>query len=243
VADGFARVFAMGGDGTVNEVAQGLVHTSTAMGIIPKGSGNGLARHLQIPLTISGALRLLDQHQVIQMDTLLINGQLSVNVSGIGFDAHVASQFGLDGKRGLLNYMKLVVREFRRFKEFDARVTIAEETWTQKSFVIALANSSQFGNNVRVAPLASVRDGEMEVCFIRNAPLASAIGIIIKMFMGKIQHSRWVDVRKARQFKAECQEAIAFHIDGEACPPSKVFNVEIQPASLRMIVPAADLKF
>jgi diacylglycerol kinase (ATP) len=238
VANGFTRVFAMGGDGTVNEVAQGLIHTSTALGIIPKGSGNGLARHLQIPLSVPGALELLDQHQVIQMDTLLINRQLSVNVSGIGFDAHVASQFGLNGKRGLLNYIKLVAREFSQFREFDALVTLGKETWTQKSFIISLANSSQFGNNVRVAPLASVRDGEVEVCFIRKAPLGFAISIIIKMFIGKPQHSQWVDVRKARQFRAVCPEPVAFHIDGEAHPPAREFNVEIQPASLKMIVPA-----
>lgn len=242
-ADGYPRVFAMGGDGTVNEVAQGLIHTPIAMGIIPKGSGNGLARHLQIPLNLPGALTLLDQHRIVRMDTLLINRQLSVNVSGIGFDAHVASQFGLNGKRGLLNYVKLVAQEFRRFKEFDAQVTIGEETWKQKSFIIALANSSQFGNNVQVAPLASVLDGKMEVCFIRKAPLASAFAIVIKMFMGKVQHSHWVDVREAHQFKAVCQDPMPFHIDGEACPPSKIFDVEIQPASLRMIVPRADSKF
>jgi diacylglycerol kinase (ATP) len=242
VADGINRVFALGGDGTVNEVAQGLIHTDTALGIIPKGSGNGLARHLQIPLHVRGALELLDQHQVIQMDTLLINQQLSVNVSGIGFDAHVASQFGKNGKRGLLNYVRLVAREFSRYKEFEVQATIEEKTWTQKSFVIALANSSQFGNNARIAPLASVLDGEMEVCFVRKAPLAVAFGVVIKMFMGKTQHSHWVDVRKTKQFRVVCQSPLAFHIDGEAHPPAKEFNIEIQPASLKVIVPATAVK-
>ncbi len=243
VEDGFTRVFAMGGDGTVNEVAQGVLHTSTAMGIIPRGSGNGLARHLQIPLKVSDALLLLGQHQVIAMDTLLINSRLSVNVSGIGFDAHVAAQFGKDGKRGLLGYARLVLKEFMRFPEFEARVTIGNESWNQPSFIIAVANSSQFGNNAKVAPLASVQDGEMEVCFIRKAPLSDALDVTIKMFMGKIHRSKWVDIRKAKQFRAECREPVPFHVDGEACPPEKVFEVAMQPASLKMIVPMSASKF
>jgi diacylglycerol kinase (ATP) len=237
VDEGFTRVFAMGGDGTVNEVAKSLVHTQTALGILPKGSGNGLARHLHIPLGVKKAIRLLEHYQVIEMDTLLINQKLSVNVSGIGFDAHVASLFGENGKRGLFNYIRLVLREFSRFKEFEADVIINGKSTTQKSFVIALANSSQFGNNARVAPFASVCDGEMNVCFIRKAPLTKAAGLILKMYSGKIHESPYVDTGKTKAFTAECKLPVPFHIDGEAWPPTREFSVEIQPASLKMIVP------
>ncbi len=243
VSNGHKLVFAMGGDGTVNEVAQGLVHTTAALGIIPIGSGNGLARHLQVPLRTTQALGLLGKHQVIQMDTLLINNQLSVNVSGIGFDAHVANKFGKNSKRGLLGYIKLVMQEFKNFKEFEVRATIGQRSWMQKSFIIALANSSQFGNNVLVAPFASVCDGEMEICFIRKAPLIQAVNMTIKMFTGRIHRSSWVDIQKASQFLAECSQPIPFHIDGEACTPVNKFLVKIQPASLRMIVPAFGKKY
>ena len=121
VAQGFLRVFAMGGDGTVNEVACSLVNTSVSLGIIPSGSGNGLARHLRVPLVTQAALGQLTQYKTISMDTLRINGGLSVNVSGFGFDGHVASQFGKDGTRGLFGYAKLVLGEFLTYKEFDIR--------------------------------------------------------------------------------------------------------------------------
>ncbi|HRW97944.1 MAG TPA: acylglycerol kinase family protein, partial [Cyclobacteriaceae bacterium] len=120
VKKNYAAVFAVGGDGTVNEVAQGLLHSTVPLGIIPKGSGNGLARHLHIPLQIDKALHLLELKRVIPIDTFTINGRLSLNVSGIGFDGFVAGQFGKDGKRGLAGYGKLVVTHFKRFNEFSS---------------------------------------------------------------------------------------------------------------------------
>src|SRR5436190_15269537 len=149
VAQGFTRVFAIGGDGTVNEVAQGLVHTDTALGIIPKGSGNGLARHLHIPLKAHAALRLLDKYKILPIDTLRINDKLSINVSGIGFDAHVAGKFGKNGKRGLINYGKLVMQEFPGYKEFPLEIDVDDVKLRRKSFILAFANSSQFGNNAK----------------------------------------------------------------------------------------------
>lgn len=238
VQDGFTRIFAMGGDGTVNEVAQSLVHTHASLGIIPRGSGNGLARHLRIPLGIEKALQLLGAFQVIPMDTLMINQQLSVNVSGIGFDAHVASKFGKNGKRGLLNYIRLVLQEYKGYHEFEMEVTVEGKTWRQQTFIIALANSSQFGNNARVAPTASVVDGQLDVCIIRKPPLLSTVNLVSKLFTGRTNLSAWVNTIPASRFSATSEHPIPFHIDGEAHPPTREFQVEIQPASLKMIVPA-----
>ena len=156
VAKKVQRVFVAGGDGTVNEVAQALVHTSTALGILPCGSGNGLARHLKVPLITKDSLQLISSYDIIEMDTLRVNGLLSVNVAGIGFDAQVATRFGHDGKRGLTGYARLVLKEFQSFGEFEGTIKINGETRNVKSFIIALANSSQFGNNAKVAPHASV---------------------------------------------------------------------------------------
>jgi len=124
VAEKFDMVFAVGGDGTVNEVAQGLVGSNVSMGILPKGSGNGLARHLGVPMKFSDALKLMNSNQVINMDTMSINGKLSVNVSGIGFDGHVAGLFGKNGKRGLAGYTKLVLKEFMSYKELQDKVDV-----------------------------------------------------------------------------------------------------------------------
>jgi diacylglycerol kinase (ATP) len=238
VAEKFKIAFAMGGDGTMNEVAQGLVHTNTIMGILPKGSGNGLARHLKIPLPFKHALELLGNHQIITMDTFTVNNRLSVNVSGIGFDAHIAALFGKNGKRGLIGYTKLVMKEFISYKEFPVRVIIDEQPVDGSAFILAFANASQFGNNARVAPLASVRDQKIDICFVRKVPVSHAIGFAVKMFTGNVDKSAFVKMNTGRNMNIEFPFPMPYHIDGEPLPPVSSFHIAIQPSSLRMLVPA-----
>ena len=137
VSNKLKMVFAVGGDGTVNEVAQGLLNSSIPLGIIPKGSGNGLARHLQIPLKLNGALELLDMKNLVSIDTFTINERLSVNVSGLGFDGYIAGLFGHDGKRGLLNYGRLVVNHFTRFKPFECELLIDGKSTKHSPFILS----------------------------------------------------------------------------------------------------------
>ena len=233
----FAVVFAVGGDGTVNEVAQGLVHTQQAMGILPKGSGNGLARHLGIPMNFKKSLELIASSTTIPMDSFLINNKLSVNVSGIGFDGHVAGLFGKGGKRGLIGYTKLVLKEFFSFNEFATDVIIDHTTYKKNAFVLAFANSSQFGNNARVAPHASVCDGLLDICFIRKVPLTQATGFAQKMFTGQIEKSSFVDIVKGKQLTLSFNQAMPYHVDGEPMSPAQNFSIIIQPASIYMVVP------
>ena len=237
VREGFKLVFAMGGDGTVNEVARGLVHSDVTMGILPKGSGNGLARHLGIPLKFPSMLELLNSTRTIAMDTISINEHLSVNVSGIGFDGHIAGLFGRNGKRGLIGYGKLVVREFFRFKEFCTHLVVDDQLLTRDTFILALANSSQFGNNARVAPEASVCDNRIDVCFIRKVPLYQTLGFIRKMFDGTLHQSSFVEIVRAQKITIDFLEPMPFHIDGESMEPVKNFSIKIQPGSLKMLVP------
>lgn len=234
---GYTRIFAMGGDGTVNEAARALVNTSAALGIIPTGSGNGLARHLNIPLVPKLALDVLLTGNVSTVDTLRINGGLSVNVSGFGFDGHVASQFGKDGTRGLLGYAKLVLGDFLSYKEFDIRANVDGTISNHRAFMVSLANASQYGNNALVAPDASISDGVLDVCFIRRISITEAIPFMMKMFSGHIRKSRFVTIIKARHFHAELSTEQPIHLDGEPGEPSKVFDVKIQPGSLRVILP------
>jgi diacylglycerol kinase (ATP) len=237
VAEKFDMAFAVGGDGTVNEVAQGLIGSHVAMGILPKGSGNGLARHLGIPMKIASALSLLRSFDVINMDTMLINGKLSVNVSGIGFDGHVAGMFGKNGKRGLTGYTKLVLKEFISYKELEAKVVVDGTSHDTNSFIIALANSSQFGNNARVAPLASVCDELIDVCFIRKVPFSRVIGFAAKMFTGTLDQSSLVKMYKGKNISIRFPKAVAFHIDGEPQQPASSFDVHIDSGRLKMLVP------
>lgn len=238
VEQGFTKIFARGGDGTVNEVARALVHSPAALGILPAGSGNGLARHLRIPLVQHEALRQLTHYKTISMDTLRINGALSVNVSGFGFDAHVAHQFGKNGQRGFTGYAKLVLGEFMRYQEFDVQATIDGQSSTHRAFMVAIANASQFGHNALVAPDASVSDGVLDVCFIRRIPITEAVPFITKMFRGRIERSRFITLVKARQFTAELVSPQPIHLDGEPVPPASRIDVEMVPGSLKVIVPA-----
>jgi len=230
-------VFAVGGDGTVNEVAQGLLGSQVAMGILPKGSGNGLARHLGLSMSFKKSLDIIPFHRVQMIDTLSVNGKLSVNVSGIGFDGHVAGLFANKAKRGLIGYAKLVLKEFMSYKSFDAKITLNGNSFDSKSFIIALANSSQFGNNARVAPQASVCDELMDVCFIQKVPMSQAIGFAAKMFSGNLDSSRFVEIIKTDRVTIDIDQSIAYHIDGEAMAATDRFIIELKPASLKMLVP------
>lgn len=236
VSNGFQRIFAVGGDGTVNEVAQALIHTSASLGILPKGSGNGLARHLGIPVHFTSALGLLRKSSTIRIDSVAINEHLSFNVSGIGFDGHVAARFGRNGKRGLVGYVRVVMTEFWSFDEFGGTANIDGRHVDVSGFIIAIANASQFGNNARVAPLASVCDQQLDLSVIRKVPLLKALRLVRKLFNGTIGESVHVTSHKATQVEIKLNRAVDYHIDGEPKGRAAEFNVKIVPACLNVIV-------
>lgn len=242
VKKNYAAVFAVGGDGTVNEVAQGLLHSSVPLGIIPKGSGNGLARHLHIPLQIDKALHLLELKRVVPIDTFTINGRLSLNVSGIGFDGFVAGQFGKDGKRGLAGYGKLVVTNFKRFKEFTSTLKTQEDTSQRKAFIISIANSSQFGNNAIIAPQASVCDSELDICIVKKMNVWQGLGFVNKLFTHSLHRSRLITHLRTRAISITTENQIPYHIDGEAVGSASQFDINIDPASLLVSIPEGQYK-
>jgi YegS/Rv2252/BmrU family lipid kinase len=237
IEKGFTIIVAVGGDGTVNEVAQGLVHSSTAMAILPKGSGNGIARHLGIPLNLQHALNDLLNGTKVAMDTFTVNGRLSINVSGIGFDGHIANLFSSGVRRGLLGYIKLILKEYFSFKEFDLEVAVDNQIIHQQNFILAIANSSQYGNNARIAPLASVGDKKLELASIKKIPLYMGLSFGIKMFSGRLKESKQYTVQSITNAIIKSKIPIAFHVDGEPCGHSNEFIVNLQPQSLNIIVP------
>lgn len=236
LASGFRKIVAVGGDGTVNEVAQTLVHSPAAMGIIPKGSGNGLARHLGIPLNVTQALDCLFTSEVIPIDTFRLNGKLSLNVSGIGFDGYIAQLFGLEKQRGFQGYTKLVLNEFMKFPEFDAEIVVDGRTFSKKVFVIAVANSSQYGNNATIAPGASVCDGLLNISIIRKFP-AYRLDFIYSFFSGTIDQSAYCETLQVRDVTMRLKEPMSFHIDGEPAGKADHFTIGTIPASLNMLAP------
>lgn len=237
----FDRVIAVGGDGTVNEVARSLLHTSTPMGIIPKGSGNGLARHLGISMKIDRALDQILGGKVITMDTFRMNNHLSLNVSGIGFDGHIANLFGEDKIRGFWGYTKLVVREYLSFKEFIAEINLNAQARTQKSFMIAIANASQYGNNAKVAPVASIMDQSLQLAIIKKVPTQRGFHFGYQMFTGKLETGKDYECLSFQQGVINVPFPVAFHIDGEPCGYATSFKIELLANSINMVVPVSSM--
>ena len=237
VRKNYAMVFAVGGDGTVNEVAQGLLHSHIPLGIIPKGSGNGLARHLRIPLQIDKALAMLDKKNILLMDCFTINNQFSLNVSGIGFDGHVAGLFGKDGKRGLYGYGRLVISQFRKFNDFECQIQLDEKMISEKAFIISIANSSQFGNNAIIAPSASVSDQLLNVSIIKKMSVLQGIGFVTKLFNNSVDRSLHATFYQAKSIDIITPNEVPFHIDGEPGGKDTHFQIRIIPAALHVSIP------
>jgi diacylglycerol kinase family enzyme len=183
------------------------------------------------------SLALIDSSHTIPMDSFVINNKLSVNVSGIGFDGHVAGLFAKEKKRGLIGYSKLIVKEFFSFHEFSIEIAIDHTTYKREAFVLAFANSSQFGNNACVSPHASVCDGLLDVCFIRKVPIVQTVGFVQKMFTSQIEKSPWVDIVQAKHLTLSFDQPMPYHVDGEAMKPERNFSITIQPASINMAIP------
>ncbi len=235
----YAMVVAVGGDGTLNEVAIGLLNTSMPMGIIPKGSGNGLARHLGISMKIDKALEQILNGTVISMDTFRLNNKLSINVSGIGFDGHIANLFAQHKKRGFWTYARLVTLHYFNFKEFTAQLEIENhDCITHKAFMIAIANSSQYGNNARIAPRASVTNQTLQTAIIKKVPAQRGFRFAYQMFTGKLKTGKDYTCLTVNNGLIKVETPMAYHIDGEPCGHATEFKIEILPHSLRMVTPA-----
>lgn len=230
-------VVSVGGDGSANDVAQSLINTKTIMGIIPVGSGNGLAHHLKIPRKISKAIEIINRSKTKLMDTGLMNDKLFINIAGLGFDALVAEKFSLGKRRGFWPYFRLVFFEFFNFKGHNYTINFDGKSIQQKALLISFANSSQFGYNVTIAPNASVVDGLLDLCIIHKMSAFKAAMIVHKLFMKDIDTSRNVDVYKVKEATILCEELVSSQIDGDPHIRLKEVKVQIQPHSLNMIVP------
>jgi YegS/Rv2252/BmrU family lipid kinase len=241
VADGASMVVAWGGDGTLNEVAGALAGTPVPMAVLPAGSGSGLARALGIPLRWQDALEtaLAGAERVIDVGRL--NGRVFVNVAGIGFDAHVARAFNAErrGRRGLLSYVRLVVRELRRFRPQPCVVRLGEEAIAAEPLLIALANSPQYGNGARIAPLARLDDGKIDVVVVRATTPLRDLWRARRLFDGTMARDPLTVLCLATRLTIEADRPILFHVDGEPFEDEPPLHVEVQPASLRVRVPAS----
>ncbi|MCJ8163353.1 diacylglycerol kinase family lipid kinase [Pontibacter sp. E15-1] len=232
---GCAIVVAVGGDGTVNEVARGLLYTDTALAILPKGSGNGLARHLLVPMALDGALRVLNQGEATTIDSGSINGHPFFTTAGIGFDAYISSVFAGSKKRGLQSYVELVMKEVRHYRHQPVRASINGKVIDTDCFVMAFANAAQYGNNAYIAPQADIRDGLLDVCLVRRLDFIKALNLSYCMLTNQLAHAGSAEYFKTSCVQVETEEPMMFHADGEFRGKASAFDVQIQPLSLKVI--------
>lgn len=232
-------VVAVGGDGTVNEVASALVDTGAALGIIPCGSGNGLARHLGIPMGRKEAIKLLLDGEVQKMDYGLINGKQKFFCScGVGFDALVSWKFAHASKRGLMTYCTIAAKENFKYKpEVYTLKTDTGDILTDKAFVIACGNAAQYGNDAFIAPHASAQDGELDVTLIRPINLFDAGKLAYQLFKKKIDHNKKVKTLRCKKLQLIRQKEGVMHFDGEPVMVPKDIEVEIIKAGLNVFTP------
>ncbi len=234
-------VVAVGGDGTVNEVGSTLIGTNTALAIIPTGSGNGLARYLKIPLNLQKAVGILNDFHLKSIDTIKVNDFYSLNVAGIGFDAHISHLFAQKKHRGLITYVKLIAAEFALYKAVVYDLIIDDVKLNIKSYLISFANSSQYGNDVFIAPDAEIDDGLIDVCIVNGFPKIVAPALLISM-LGKDNIRGYLDkIVKAKKIVIEHPHDMLGHVDGEPIFLGKKVTVAINPLSLKVVIPKPTL--
>jgi len=209
------------------------------LAIIPSGSGNGLARCLNIPLNISKALKLLNTGAIKHIDTISCNDHIFVNLAGIGFDAEVGHHFASYGKRGTLSYVRIVASEFRQYKPQTYTIECDGRTTTFSAFLVSFANSTQYGNNAIIAPMAKVDDGLIDVCVLKEFPLVVSPVLAIQLFSGKINDSPYIHSFQTRQLKVfSNNDTLKIHVDGEPVFTSGHLDIKVHGKSVGVIVPA-----
>jgi len=225
-------VIAVGGDGTVNEIAKVLAGTKKAMGIIPQGSGNGLARHLNIPLNPAKAIQQLNHSVKTPIDTASLNGHFFVSIAGVGFDSLIAQKFASSSSRGFLGYASLVLKEYFKFKEQDYHLILDGKEKKTKAAFISFANSNQFGYNTVIAPHAHVADGLLDVCIMKKPQLFQIPSILFKVWTKKAHQSKLLEIIQAKSIVLQPNLFQYANVDGESIDVGERIEISLIPKSL-----------
>jgi diacylglycerol kinase (ATP) len=242
-SEGFDVVFAVGGDGTVHETAKALIGRRPALGVLPIGSGNGFARHIGLPLDPAAALAAGRGGKIVSIDTAVVNTHPFLGVMGIGFDAMIADRFASSSVRGLETYVREGLRAFSDFKPARYEIMANGSTLTTNALVIAIANSGQYGNNARIAPLASLQDGLLDVVVIADTTVMEAAFLLARLFHGTINRARGVTSLQTARVTIRRESAGPAHLDGEPLTLSETLDVRVVPQSLRVLVPIGATAF
>lgn len=238
-ADHIDIVVSVGGDGSLNDVVTGLQGSDTILGIIPKGSGNGLARSIGIPLKLEKALEVINRQNVQSLDVGKANDHYFISNAGVGFDALITKAFEGNNARGFKTYLSLIIKNFRRFKAQEWVLNIDGQEIREKAFMITIANAPQLGYNFFIAPQAKLNDGMLDVVIIREHPSILTPVIGLQAFMGAIQESRYVQHYSGREIRISNPHNTIMQVDGDAisCNTGEPIGISILHKAVKVLIP------
>ena len=235
--EGVDVVVAIGGDGTINEIGRSLVHTNTALAIIPSGSGNGLARHLQIPMDPKKALEVINEGLEDIIDYGKINGLDFFCTCGVGFDAFVSLKFANAGKRGVLTYLEKTLQESLTYQPETYEIETEDGVYKYKAFLIACGNASQYGNNAYIAPHATLNDGLLDITILEPFTVLDVPSLAFQLFNKTIDQNSRIKTFRTKKLSIKRSSSGVIHFDGDPVEADKCINVELIQKGLRVIVP------
>ncbi|MDE6023326.1 MAG: diacylglycerol kinase family lipid kinase [Muribaculaceae bacterium] len=236
-------VIVAGGDGTVNEVASALMHTGTTLGLIPCGSGNGLARTLGIPMDFDKAIDMIARCKPYAIDCGIVEERPFFCTFGVGFDAVVTEKFACAKRRGKMQYVRSALLEYLNFTPDHYALEIDGEVYTEEALLIAVCNASQYGNNAYIAPRASLADGLLDVTVIRNGSTIDQVMAGIGLLSGQIDKNRIIDTFKAKKIRIARRKDGPAQLDGEPLTLGKKINIHCEPGCLKILNDGTEPEF
>jgi diacylglycerol kinase family enzyme len=207
------------------------------LGIIPTGSGNGLARHLKIPFSFEKAIDVINHCKIRKIDTATINGQIFLSIAGVGYDAFVAKKFASAPKRGFFTYFRIVSNEYPQYQPKKYILEIDGKIIRRKALSITFANSNQFGNNTSIDPQAKLDDGLIDVCIVRRIPLWLVPFYVPMLFFKTFHKTHYIEIIRAKKAIVTRKKGKTIHLDGDPLKTGKVLEMKVNPLSLNIIVP------
>ncbi len=235
VRDNINLLVVIGGDGTINECLESLVNSNTILFIIPCGSGNGFAKHLAINTNIKKALISIKNSSIKLVDIGFVNNKPFINVAGIGFDAHIAKLFSKSFRRGLLSYLLIILKEiFYSANEYQIEFENIKKT--VNAYMISFANSSQFGNNAKISPLAKINDGLIDFVIVKKFPKWKILFVVFKLLNGSIHNSNFVEIIRCNKMKINSTNYLV-HLDGEPHKFNEQIEITILKRSIKVLTP------
>ncbi|MDE7411200.1 MAG: diacylglycerol kinase family lipid kinase [Paramuribaculum sp.] len=238
--EGYDIVIAAGGDGTINETAAGLLDTGVTLGILPCGSGNGLARHLNIPIDERAATDIIAAGKSAVIDSGEVNGRPFFCTFGMGFDAEVSHRFANSGSRGFITYIKCTLSALMSYKAKNYQMTIDGKKLTDTAYTIAVCNASQYGNNAYIAPKALINDGWLDLTVFHQSHKLKIALVSIDLMAGSMDRNMLINTMRLREITFHRDSEGPAHIDGEPLMLGTDITVKCRPASLKVFTPAAN---